>query len=427
MNERRSMNHGQASFLLLIATGLFGSTHASAENLPLSLSVIETLSRDSNLYRVQPTEYSIADTVSSTGLKLGLDKSYGRQRYVANFETYANRYFDSTQLNNTSYEVNLNITSEFLDKGLLQISGNAKQNLTRFDVASNNNTEQSKNIQTSSYFDSLISYGGYGSLNPYFDFTHLQQGFTYTNSNYQAYNLNSFAIGTNYAIAPQLSVGIGIRHVRGDIDYDALDSTVIDQMRRNSIDLTSTWAATGLSKLTARLSATRSKDKYQNSLTDSSENKGWTGDINWEYTPQGRMSYTLEFKRDYGNQGQAGKNIDMESLSLFNYNTENNRLSNILNMKATWEATSKIRLNASASYTKYHLDVISSETGASTSSTTNHSRYTIFSVGGQYEFARWANLYCDIKRIKRTRDAEYTPFNSTVTACTGQFNINGMN
>ena len=81
------------------------------------------------------SEYAVADTVSSTGLKLAIDKPYGRQRYRASLGTAANLYLDSENLNNTSYDLDLSASSEFLDKGNFYLSAGATQNLARFDVA----------------------------------------------------------------------------------------------------------------------------------------------------------------------------------------------------------------------------------------------------------------------------------------------------
>lgn len=444
MPARAQINAFPSKTLLALSLAALG-LQAHAENVPLSLTVSETLSRDSNLFRVSPDQYSIADTVSSTGLKLALDKSYGRQRYTASLGTAINRYFDDKQLDNTSYDLSFGTSSEFADKGLFQLSGSATQNLARFDVANQNSANDTKNTQRNSQVNAQFSYGGYGALNPYVSISHFQQGFTSTNSNYQATNQNTYGLGTSYAIVPQLSVGTGIRLTRGTINYDdGLGGEVIDNLKRRDIDLYSNWIATGLSTFYARISSTHEKDRYDPnpniSLTDANSNS-LTGEIKWNYTPQGRISYTLDITRDKGN---VGRNSDLISsptavngdvINSAKSTNENNRLSNIINGRIDFELTHKIKLNTSLSYTRYHLDqstggtsIINGNTqsidGASAS---EKSRYTIYSIGGQYEFARWANLYCDIKRIKRTRDAEYTPFNSTVTACTGQFNINGMN
>lgn len=410
---------------------------AHADNLPLSLSISETLSRDNNLYRVEPGQYAIADTVSSTGLKLGLDKSYSRQRYVANIGTALNRYIDSTKLNNTSYDVNLGITSEFADKGLAQFNAGATQQLARFDIANGTNIEQTKNLQTTSSVSGQVQYGGYGAWSQYVNISHYQQGFTYTSPNYQTMNQNTVGLGTIYKIVPQLSVGLGARFTRGDINNDQGNGEILtDDMRRRDIDLTSNWVASGLSKLYARLGVSKTHDSYTNSFSSltNATSKGWTGEINWDYTPQGRFEYNLTYIRDNGNIGRGYESGD-SALRILAKN-ENNRSFNKLGGKLTWDVTYKIKLNAAFEYTKYRL--IQTENGtiiqngvesptAGEQNGLSQSRYTQYSIGGKYEFARWLDLYCDIKRLKRTQDAEYRPYNATVTACTGQFNINGMN
>lgn len=425
--------------LLAIAITALGAS-AHADNLPLSLSLSETLSRDNNLYRVEPGQYAIADTVSSTGMTLGLDKSYGRQHYTANLGTALNRYIDSSQLNNTSYDVNLNISSEFADKGLLRLGGGATQKLARFDIANGDVINTNKNIKNTSYLNAQGSYGGYGALNPYVTYTHFQQGFTYTNSNYQTANQNAIGLGTYYALVPQFNIGFGVRGTDGDISYDQTgnNQVLIDHMHRRDIDLTANWVATGLSSLYARLSATKSKDRYEgsNNGQQSSENEGWTGDINWSYTPQGRLSYYFDLSRDTGNTGRgAAGDIYNQPTGTYkpgSQNTENNRLSDTLNAKITWDASYKFKLNAAAYYTRYTLyrTSITTYTDGSVvpvNNPTETSHSSEYSIGGKYQFARWLDLYCDIKRLKRTEDTEYRPYNATVTACTGQFNINGMN
>ncbi len=432
---------------LLAVAAVLACTHAWADNWPLSLSLSETLSRDNNLYRAEPGQYAIADTVSSTGLKLGLDKSYSRQRYYASLGTALNRYIDSTQLNNTSYDFNFAATSEFTDKGLIQLSGVATQNLARFDVANGDIISQSKNIQNTSRISGQMSYGGYGGLNPYAGISHFQQGFTYTNSNYQAMNQNTYSLGTYYKYVPQLNLGFGARLTRGDLNYDQGNGDIlIDETRRRDIDFSANWVVSGLSNLYARISATRSKDEYKNAIGGIQETKtrGATGELSWNYTPQGRLEYMLGFTRDNGN---AGKNYDISNTEVgagVTYaeaggqayqKNENNRLANTLNGKVTWDLSYKLKLNAAFTYTKYHLyrnidtTIIAGDDSVvqPESLESQKSRYTEYSIGGKYEYARWLDLYCEIKRLKRTEDAEYRPYNATVTSCTGQFNINGMN
>lgn len=445
--QARSYVPGISAKKLVACAATLCCAAVHADNLPLSLSVSETLSRDNNLYRAEPGQYAIADTVSSTGLKLGLDKSYSRQRYTANLGTALNRYIDSTQLNNTSYDLNLGITSEFADKGLVQFGAGATQQLARFDVANGSVISQTKNTQNTSYVNAQTSYGGYGLFNPYASINHFQQGFTYTNSNYQAMNQNTFGLGTYYKLVPQLNLGVGARLTRGDVNYDQGTGDILtDETRRRDIDLSANWVVSGLSNLYARISATRSRDEYKNSLggIQKSDNRGTTGEISWNYTPQGRLEYSLGFTRDSGN---AGRNYDISNSEFYGGATysdlggqayqknENNRLANTLNGKVTWDLSYKVKLNTSFSYTKYHLyrnietTVIGSD-GAFVqpeSLNSQKSRQTQFALGGKYTFARWLDLYCDITRYKRTEDAEYRPFNATVTACTGQFNINGMN
>lgn len=428
----------------LMAAGIFtASLNLYAENLPLTLAFTETLSRDSNLYRVEPGQYAVADTVSSTGLKIGLDKYYGRQHYTATLGSAINRYFDSQNLNNTSYDLNFNTASEVSDKGLLTVNGGASQNLARFDVAGYNTIDTIKNTQKTSNLGGQLSYGGYGTLNPYISFNHYQQGFTVTNSNYQAANQNTYGVGTYYSIVPQLNIGLGLRRTNGDVDYDdGSGGKISNNFRRRDIDLSMNWSATGLSSLYARISATHEKDNYEpnsNLLTPllETESKSWTSEINWQYTPQGRLAYALSYSRDKGNVGRLYDNTTMSGADYFGLSeiqkNENNRLTDTINAKITWDATYKIKINAAAALTKYRLDqstqflISNGQTGQGAATPNQTSTYTQYSIGGQYQFARWLNLYCDVKRIKRTEDAEYRPFNATVTACTGQFNINGMN
>lgn len=437
---------GSPTKTLLALAAAAVSLHAAADNLPLSLTVSETLSRDSNLYRVAPGQYAVADTVSSTGLKMGLDKSYGRQRYLFTAGTALNRYFDSTKLNNTSYNINLGLQSEFADKGLLQLNGNASQNLARFDIANTNSITSAKNTQNTSQFNGQVSYGGYGSLNPYVSLNHFQQGFTYTSSSYQAMNQNTYGLGTYYNPVSQLSLGLGARLTKGDINYDiGGGNTLTDNVKRRDIDLTANWTATGLSTLYARISATHSQDDFIDPVGGGIQNatsKGLTGELKWAYKPQGRFDYSLDFSRDKGNVGRG-------YLSVYDYTdpitktsgsfsqiqrNENNRLANNLYARVNYDLTYKIKLFSEFSYTKYHLyqniDTIYSDpqfASTQTSLGSQSSHYTQFSIGGKYNYARWLDVYCEIRRIKRTQDAEYTPFNSTVTSCTGQFNINGMN
>ncbi|HZV92886.1 MAG TPA: hypothetical protein VFF72_06680, partial [Caldimonas sp.] len=79
-----------------------GTTATPAGATPWYLGASESLTRDSNVYRVPGGP---GDTYSSTSLLGGFDQHIGRQRVFGNANVGINRYDGQSRLNNTSYNV----------------------------------------------------------------------------------------------------------------------------------------------------------------------------------------------------------------------------------------------------------------------------------------------------------------------------------
>ncbi|HIV71971.1 MAG TPA: hypothetical protein H9903_13640, partial [Candidatus Aquabacterium excrementipullorum] len=79
---------------------------------PLSLTASEDLKYDSNILKDNARKYR--DVVSSTGLKVGFNKEYGRQTYSASATAVANKYKNTKDYDNDGYSVQLGMTSSLM-------------------------------------------------------------------------------------------------------------------------------------------------------------------------------------------------------------------------------------------------------------------------------------------------------------------------
>lgn len=84
--------HRRLSLQLLVSTGSMAAACALAqeqERIPYYIGVSQSFTHDSNVYRTSTNE--VSETISGTGVLLGMDQHLGRQRVFADAEAQVNR------------------------------------------------------------------------------------------------------------------------------------------------------------------------------------------------------------------------------------------------------------------------------------------------------------------------------------------------
>lgn len=416
-----------AAALIVAAVSL---PSAWADNLPLTLTVSETLQHDSNIFRTDAS-LSRADTTSSTGARLAVDKSYGLQSYTAGVLVMTNRYSNNDQLNNNSYQLDGTISSEFMRDFAGSASMASSRTLASFDVGGRQRL-LAKNIRTTHSLDSTVRYGLFsqwsldGTLN-YYD-----QDYTIRTYSYPQQRNVTVGGKLRYNPTDLLNFSGGFRYTPGKTAYapQGQINEVEDRTHSRNFDVGASWTVTGLSSLDARLTYTNQSHTLQTSTT-----RDVTGTVSWAYTPRGLITYNVYLSRDTGNNGRiesrGGLVEDTFANPTISFTDRN--FSTTLGANLTWRATGKISITAGGVFTQNNYHQLPTVLASSTNQTGNlatiaaTSRYSSISLRGSYTPLRWLQLSCNVQRVQHSGDTYTFPYDANVVGCTGDIVLNGQN
>jgi hypothetical protein len=372
---------------------------AQAQSNPFYFRASETLSYDSNLFRVPdkallPAGIHGRDGISSTELTVGLDQPYGRQRWLASAGVNANVFKNNDQLNNTGYDLLLGLDWQALSRWAGDVRLTSSQQLASFEnygaqfVA---NTD--KNMEQVNTLSARAQYGLVSLWSLEGTFVHRDVNFSNDSFTDREYRQDQLGFGVNYRPSDLLRLGAAVRHTDGQ--YPHATTTGPDKYKRDDVDLTATWKASGLSTLDGRISATHEN----HDLIDARDFSGVTGSLGWNYRPTGKTTVDLRLSRDTGTRGN-GAPPALDPAATAAYLTDS-RLSDRIDANVRWEATSKITLRGAAGYSNDRYDQqFIAPFGTIVTGDTGHTRN--FLVGVSYQATRAWTLGCEAGRRSRS-------------------------
>lgn len=383
-----------ATVLAILASAAAG---AYAQSSPYWLGVSQVASHDSYMER-----YGGAgrDWISSTGLRAGIDQSFGRQQLLVDASANRNVYARNKALNNTDYGLNARLNWSTVERvsGLLavQSSQSLYKNTLSTQVAGRNVLRSNGvTLQAQVGLVTVWSFDAGVSTN--------RQRISGSAVGLQSLNRDQTALSTGARWSPStdLSVRLGVRRTQGDQQPN-------DDFTRNDVDLSTSVKLSGASDVFARLSSTRLKHS-QPTLADQ---KGWTGLLGWNWVPTGKLKLGLTASRDssLGSIDQIGV--------LLPFAQTTNSLSNTLALSANWEITSKVLLDSRLSQMRRTLDTTSLLAGA-----TGKDTLTSFSLGLRYLPVRNLELGCSLTLDDHAVDSgsvAVPAYNARVVSCYGQ-------
>jgi hypothetical protein len=396
-------------------SALVGSSGLWAEANPYYIGVSQAFAHDSNLYRTekapQPDKYSI------TGLFAGIDQPFGRQRFYANGSVRATRFEDITELNNTSYGVNVGLDWSTIE----QISGSFNvsqdQSLANYGASSLDQPQiTKKNLETTQQIIARAQLGLVSLLSLDAGVTHRQVDYSAAEFAQSQYKQNAVSLGLTYRPSGLLTLGSAVRLTRGEYPGIVLATGGTADFSRKDLDLTATWFATGLSTLNARLSFGR-----QTSDTLTQRNfSGTTGSISWAFLPTGKLSFNTTLSRDTGAESSFF-NITGTQLS---GNGDNSRLTTAFALESAYAATAKIKVNAALRYSRRSLVDQLAVAGAAAQSAEGTDTLTVFSLGANYEPTRSLLFGCNAGRESRSASGGLSnSYTATTANCSAQFTL----
>lgn len=386
--------------LVAAAAALACGVPAQAET-PLSLTVSQELTYDSNILRDNARKYR--DAVSSTGVQVGFNKQYGRQSYTASATAVAKRYKNTKEYDNEGYNINLGLSSSMLSNLFGSIDFSAvKQQQSPEDQGNlrYNETIDSQNVKL------FLQYGMYGrwSVNTTYSFSKADY------SVFEIYNRDAknLRLGVRYSPTDLLYFDVGYQKSKiENPNYPLLASNDViifgDPVDRQDLDLSTRWVVTGFSNLSGRIAYTREK----HSRDPRRDFNGLTGNVAWDYTPGGKMSYRVVLDRDTNNSGGSTYrtlvDLGFGTASTTGFLAQN-RVSTGLNLSATWQATAKISVTSGLNYRRIQEESTNRVPGLGTNVGSSLSgSYKSVRMGLKYALARSTSMGCSVERYNRSR------------------------
>lgn len=400
---------GLAPVMASLLAGVF-ACQAQAQQSPYYAGASITVNRDSNLFRAAKGAVAEGDTYTATGLRLGLDQSFGRQRLAASLDGNVNRFSRHRELNNTDYALSTQFDWSTLERLSGVVSAGARQSLYRYD---RDNTQQftDRNIQRSRNLGLQVQLGVVTDLS--FDAGVSASQDRYSAASFANRNVNQVSTNVGLRARPGsgLTVRLGLRHSNGRYPNASVASD--DRTKRDDVDLSAVIEASGASTLNARVSRTR----QSHSLSGQTDTRGWTGGLGWNWRPTGKLSVDVNLGRDYA-LGSTG--FDNQIVSLTSSDT---RVQNTAGLRINWEASANWRVASSLSYAHRTLDnrLDSGVTAANVLTATD--RTAAFSLGLRYLPMRNVELGCNVGREDRSTDTTSTitfGYAVTTASCFGQ-------
>ena len=385
------------AFLITLA----GSACAQADANPYYIGVRQEFVRESNVFR---TAARLGDTMSSTGLLAGIDQPFGRQRFYADMSLLANRYQNYSELNNFSHSETAGLDWSSMERLSGTLHYLSRQDLADFGLTSGSTA---KNMQHTQQASASARYGLATRLGLEGSVEHSRVDFSNNAFNTGEFSQNAASLGLRWGASGLLTLGAGLRATHGEYPhykdpFDPLAPETPDRMRRRDLDLTAVWSPTGLSTFNARASSTRET----HSQVSRPGFSGLTGALGWDYRLTGKLTIKTQLTRDTGSEATF-LTVAPGSLP---QRSDNNRLTTLAELGASYEATAKIGLTANLRRTH---GSIASTSGASLGDSTSS-----VSFGAKYQPTRSISLGCNAGR-----EHHVNVYNAYTAGCAAQLTL----
>lgn len=308
---------------------------------PFSVTASETVSYDNNYLRSGTSRQS--ELISSTALTVGLDKSYGRQRYQASATGTAQRNRNFKRFSNDGYAVSASLSSSIGGNSYGALAAQLGRSLQNPDEQTGVRLAQNVTTRSASAF---LLHGLYSRLG---GSVNLQTSKAiYSLQSQQDKEQVGGRVGLRYNPSDRVSFDLGYK--RSDVELINLN-TAARKVNRSDIDLTTTWFVSGYTNLRGAVALSRERRPG----TQGFDFDGVTGSLTWDFTPGGRTSYGVTISRDTSNAGQGtaiSVQSDASTVASFTNPTQN-LLTNSISASVRYSLTSKVNLSAGMGYSRY--------------------------------------------------------------------------
>lgn len=406
------------------------SSSPRAEVSPWYLGLSETITHESNVYRVPDSAqlqapYFKSDTLSGTALLGGLDQQWGRQHLGATISVSNNRYQHNSSRNNTSYSLGANLEWETVERVSGRLSVASDQSLARLIDTSNSQVITLRNEVRNNQLDAVARIGAVTRLT-------LEAGAGYRDTNYSAAQYDRYdnrqtygSLGVRWQASPALQVGSALRMTHGNYPHfpatgAATGSGIYDpdSFRRTDLDLNALWTPSGATNVSVRFSPTQTRYD-RNTVRNLS---GVTGLIRGDWQPRGRLKLSAYLSRDNG-QSSDVFNLSVAGGNLPGVN-DYGRVTTALQLNATYDVSAKTSVTANLGQSRRNLVNTTFVSGTQLAQNTGSDNTNTLSFGARWAPFRSVQTGCDLSREQRhAQNALSWSYRYTSWSCFGQMTL----
>ena len=417
MSENRAGRFAATRRQVLAASLPLLSGGVWADTSPYVLGASETYAHDSNFVHLAdgaslPASLQArTDRIATTTLFGGIDQTVGRQRVYANANVRDNRYRYNRLYNNQGFGLAAGLDWATVERvsGNLGLSSN--RTLASFDRGNGNNAPNvAKNIEQTDQLSGSVRVGVVTDVTLEAGYSQQRQRFSEVGARLEQ---SITSLGVRERFGGALTIGAGLRLTDGRYpDYN-------DSFRGRDLDLSANWVPNAISTVVARLSLGRT----DHSLATAQDFKGATGALSWDWKPSGKLAFGTQLSRSTGNDSSfatiAGGAASITA------SADNSKLTTSMWLNASYEATAKIRLDASLSRASRTLTNSLSINSAQPISATDGDRLDRLRLSARYAPTRTLELSCNLGRERRSADNSTLTYayRSNTVACSAQLAV----
>jgi len=407
-------NFPARSTLLAVALLTSLPALAASEASPYYFGVNQAVTGDWNVFRLPDGQPQPRDVISSTGLLAGIDQPFGRMRLGASAAVNANRFKNNKQLNNTDHDARLQLDWSTVER----LSGDVvlydRNSLNRYDLSADQITSEKDMLRvTGGALRARLGLVTLWSIDGGYSFEQAEHSLELLKN--RDVRQGPANIGVRLSPSDLWSVRLGVRRTDGKYPHFGGTEPIPggeteDKFTRNDLDLSLTWKPTGDSKFDGRLSSTREDHSVQGQR----DSHYATGLIGYDWTLTGKTRLRLQVARDSG----AGRSdLDQEFIT----ESSDTQVRNSVALRGSWDATSKITVNAGVNYSRRKLDDAFTTKDGSVEASTARDRLTILNLSASYQAMRNLRLGCRVSHEDRKVEGDNVsttyPYETTVGTC----------
>ena len=275
------------------------SSGLAEDPVPYYVGASEGLTHDSNVYRI-PSGPS--DTYSSTSLLGGFDQAIGRQRIFGTGTVAANRYFEQTGLDHTSYHARLGADWSTIEKLSGNVSADVGQSLSApvaSAAASGTPGTQRDLVRTQNYAGRAV-WGGDAALTLQANAGYSKIDYSLPSSAPSDASETTFGLGAFYRLSGALKLGLQ-GHTRERREPQALLGVVgvddpANDVRENAIELAFDYDRGGWLRAAGHVGYARQRNS--NPATAGADYSGAVGRIDLDDQLSGKLAAHAYVARD---------------------------------------------------------------------------------------------------------------------------------